>query len=120
MNTNNNTNSFSNTNINIDYPQGDNPMPMDLGLAPYSRILLHFYIAYLAVVKHVKIPTLYFFFYIIVSILYIKRILFLKSNRLKYIEYHNRESIWQLPIFIETIFTLIINTSAFLYLTFKK
>jgi hypothetical protein len=96
-------------------------MPLDLyGISPISRSLLQLYIVYLAIFKNFKITSWYFFIYSLINLLMIRRIYFLANKDKKYLQIHDRKSIWQLPIFIETVASFVINMIAFIILTTRN
>ena len=89
------------------------------GAAPYLRTFLQVSLVYLAIVNKVRIPVWYFVLYSIASFLYLRRLSSLSSVA-SYTKIHGYSSIYQMPIYTETLIGAIINTIAAVYLLTAK
>ena len=89
------------------------------GVAPYLRTLLQVSLVYLAIVNKVKIPVWYFVLYAIASFLYLRRLASLSTVE-SYTKIHGYASLYQMPIYTETLVAAIINTIAAVYLLINK
>lgn len=85
------------------------------GLGAYGRIILQFYLIYLAIYKKVKIPAWYFILYALVSIVGIFRVVNLGKNK-EYSKIHGYTSIYEMPHYHEFIANFLINIIAGIYL----
>ena len=87
---------------------------LQIGLAPYIRLLLSLYLVYLVIIKKIKIPSYYFLIYSLASLIFLLRLI--KFNKTQFPELHGFKTIYEMPLYHEAILSFIINFTFGLYL----
>ena len=90
------------------------------GIAPAVRTGFQFYIIYLAVILKVKIPFYYFLLYGISNLLYTRRMYQLNSFIKDYPKLHGFNSVYEMPLHIESVIAGLMNVVAGFYLMSQK
>jgi hypothetical protein len=82
-------------------------MILQIGLAPYIRLFLSFYLIYLVIIKKVKIPSYYFLIYSLASLIFLLRLI--KFNETQFPGLHGFNTIYEMPLYHEAILSFIVN-----------
>jgi hypothetical protein len=90
-----------------------------VGLGAYARVLLQFYLIYLAIFKRVKITGWYFILYALANMVGIQRVLSL-SNNPAYTRIHGFLSVFEMPHYHEFVASYLINLFAGIYILTLK
>jgi len=89
-----------------------------LGLGAYARVLLQFYLIYLAIFKRVKITGWYFILYALANMVGIRRMLSLSIPT--YTRIHGFSSVFEMPRYHEFVASSLINLFAGIYILSLK
>lgn len=89
------------------------------GVGPYARVLLQFYLIYLAIFKKIKITGWYFILYALANMIGIRRVVSL-SNNPEYTRIHGYSSVYELPHYHELVGSSLINLFAGIYILNKR
>lgn len=82
-------------------------MILEIGLAPYIRLSLSLYLIYLVAFKKVRIPSYYFLFYSLASLIFLLRLI--KFNKTQFPDLHGYSSVYQMPLYVEALLSFVIN-----------
>jgi len=85
------------------------------GFGAYARVLLQFYLIYLAIFKKVKITGWYFILFAMTNMVGVRRTLSLSKNP-QYVKIHGFSSVYEMPRFHEFLLETLINLFAGIYI----